>query len=149
RRECVIIKVEAARQPPTPVEHEGADHGAGGIPRLLECLGDRAKLRTERLPGEILYAVLKRISAGQDHGMRRPGQRNLRDGALKHNTVVSQRIEGWSLDGLRSITSHVIGTQGIDGDQYNAGFRNAGSSDRERRLRLRLRRLDRSGLCER
>jgi hypothetical protein len=80
-------------------------------------------LWSERLPGEILYAVLKRISAGQDYRMGRPGQRNLRNGALKDNAVASQRVEGWSLDGVRSVTPHVISAQSIDGDQYNAGFR--------------------------
>ncbi len=59
--------------------------------------------------------------------MRRPGKWDLRDRPLKHNTVVSQRIKGWRLDHLRSIASHVVGTQGIDGDQYNAGFRKTGS----------------------
>ena len=78
--------------------------------------------------------------------MRRPGKRNLRDGPLKHDAVVRQRIEGWSLDRLRSITSHVIGAQGIDGDQYNAGFRDVRSSDCGAACRFCLRRtwLERS-----
>ena len=127
RRKRVIVKIEAACQPPTPVEHEGADHGSGGVTRVLESLGHGAKLLRQRLPGEILYAVLKGVSAGQDHRMRGPGKWDLRDRPLKHDTVVSQRVKGWSLDGLRSIASHVVGTQGIDGDQYNAGFRKTGS----------------------
>src|ERR1019366_5947283 len=131
RRKRIIVKIEATRQAPTAVEHEGADHGSGGIACLFECLSDGSKLWSERLPGEILHAILKWISAGQNHRMGRPGQWNLRNGALKHYPVVSQRVEGWSLDHLRSITSHVIGAQGIDGDQYNAGsrkvtFRNVG-----------------------
>src|ERR1700682_6851894 len=35
RRERIIVKIEAARQPPTPVENEGADHGSGGVARLV------------------------------------------------------------------------------------------------------------------
>ena len=120
RRKCIIVKVEATCQSPTTVENERADHRSGGVTRLLKGLGDRAKLLCQRLPGEILHAVLKRISAGQNHRMRRPGQGNLRDCPLKHDTVMRQRIEGRRLDHLRSIASHVIGAQSIDGDQYDA-----------------------------
>src|SRR5208283_2697757 len=124
RGKRIVIKIEAARETPTPVENKGANHGPGGITCVLEGLGHGAKLLSQRLPGEILHAVLKGVSAGQDHRVRRPGKWNLRDGSLKQNPVVSQRIEGWSLDHRCSVTSHVIGTHGIDGDQYNAGFRN-------------------------
>src|SRR6202158_3020492 len=64
RRERIIVKVEAARQPPTPVEYEGADHGSGGVTSLLESLRHGAKLLRQWLAGEILHAVLKGISAG-------------------------------------------------------------------------------------
>ena len=121
RRKRVVIKVEATRQSPAAVENERADHGSGGVTSLLEGLGHGTKLRSQRLPGEILHTILKRISASQDHRVRRPGKRNLRDRALKNDTVMSQRIKGWSLDRLRSVTSHVIGAQRIDRDQYNAG----------------------------
>src|SRR5713226_9178112 len=153
RRKRVIVKVEAARQSPTSVENEGADHGSGGVTRFLEGLRHGTKLLCQRLPGEILHAVLKRISAGQDDRMRRPCKWDLRDCALKHDPVACQRIEGWSLDGLRSITSHVVGAQGIDGDQYDAGTsnvrsRDAGSLNAGPRLRFRLRWLARTSLPE-
>src|SRR5208282_6872732 len=113
---------EAAPEAPTPVENKGADHGPGGVTRLLKGLGNGAKLLCQGLPGEVLHAILKRISAGQDHGVRRPGKWNLRDGPLKHDSVVRQRVEGWRLDHLHlcSIASHVVGAERIDGDQYNA-----------------------------
>src|SRR5208282_6653930 len=120
RRKRVIVKVEAARQPPTPVENEGADHRSGGVTRLLEGLGHGAKLLRQRLPGEILYAVLKRVCASQDHRVRRPSQGNLRDRPLKQDTVMRQPIKRRSLDHFCAIASHVVGTQSIDGDQYNA-----------------------------
>src|SRR6202521_4626863 len=144
RRKCIIVKVEAARQPPTPVENESADHSPGGVSCLLESLRHGAKLLRQRLPGEILHAVLKGVSTGQDHRMRRPGKWDLRDRPLKHDTVVSQRIKGGSLDGLCSIASHVVGTQGIDGDQYNAGPSNVRSLHAGSRLRCRIRWLSRS-----
>src|SRR5208282_4663924 len=80
RRKRIIVEVEAAPEAPTPVENKGADHGPGGVTRLLKGLGNGAKLLCQGLPGEVLHAILKRISAGQDHGVRRPGKWNLRDG---------------------------------------------------------------------
>src|SRR5208337_2521508 len=68
-RKRIIIKIEAAGQSPTSVEHERTDHGSGGVACLLESLGHGAKLLCQRLSGEILDAVLKRIGTGQDHGM--------------------------------------------------------------------------------
>src|SRR5579859_5868214 len=132
RRKSVIIKVEAARQAPTPVENKGADHGSSGIARMLERLGHRAKLRRQRLSGEILHAVLKRVGAGQDHRMGWPCQWDLGNGPLKHDAVMSQRIQSWSLDHVRAITSHMIGAQSIDGDQDNAGPREDGPRDASR-----------------
>src|SRR4029077_17399054 len=85
--EGIIVKVEAARQPPTPVENEGADHSSGGVTRVLEGLRHETKFLCQRLPGEVLHAVLKRISAGQDDRMRRPGKWDLRDCPLKHDPV--------------------------------------------------------------
>jgi hypothetical protein len=149
RRKRIIVKIEATRQAPTAVEHQGADHGSGGVACLFECLSHRSKLWSERLPGEILHAILKRVSAGQDYRMGRPGQWNLRNGARKHYAVMSQRVEGWSLDHLRSITSHVVGAQSIDGDQYNAGFRKVTFRNVGLRLGLCWRGLGRRGLRER
>src|SRR5208282_4980927 len=54
RRKRIVVKIEAASQPPTPVENEGADHRSGGVTGLLKGLGHSAKLRRQRLPGEIL-----------------------------------------------------------------------------------------------
>src|SRR5208283_3389430 len=68
-RKRIIIKIEAAGQSPTAVEHERTDHGSGGVACLLESLGHGAKLLCQRLSGEILDAVLKRIGTSQDHGM--------------------------------------------------------------------------------
>ena len=121
--ERIVVEIKAARQSPASVEHERADHRPGRISSLLERLRHGAKLRRQRLPGEILHAVLKRIGAGQNHGVRRPRQRHLRDRPLKHHAVMRQRIQRGSLHVLRAVASHVIGAQRIDGDQYDAGLR--------------------------
>src|SRR5580700_2012486 len=122
RGEGIVVGIEAAGESPTAVENESADDGSGGVACLLEGLSDGAKLRRQRLPGEILHAVLKWISAGQDSGVRRPGKRDLRDGALENQSVARERIKGGSLDGLRAVASDVIGTQSVDGDENHVRF---------------------------
>src|SRR6266699_5587438 len=42
RRECVIVKIESARQSPTAVKHKRTDHGARPVAILFEGLSHRA-----------------------------------------------------------------------------------------------------------
>src|SRR5579872_1199915 len=72
RRKRVVVEIEPARQSPTSVEHKCADHGTGNIPVLFKRLRYQSKSRIERLPREILYAILKRIQAGKNDRVRRP-----------------------------------------------------------------------------
>src|ERR1700722_3228009 len=88
--ERVIVKIETARQTPTAIENEGTDNRSCAVARFLEGLGHGTKLRRQWLPRKILDAILKGIRAGEDHGMRGPGQRNLGNCALKNHAIVCQ-----------------------------------------------------------
>ena len=79
----VVVVVETAGQAPTAVEHEGTYYCSGRVTSLLESLCQRAKLRRERVAGEVLHTVLKRIRSRQNGRVRRPGQRDLRERSLK------------------------------------------------------------------
>src|SRR5579864_2410267 len=92
-RERVIVEIKSAGQPPAAVENERADHRSRRIAVLLESLRYRTEARFERLPGEILDSVLEGVQTGQNGGMRRPGERNLRNGPLEDNAIPRQRIE--------------------------------------------------------
>src|SRR5207247_7408200 len=59
---------------------------------LFESLREGAELRSERLPGEILHAILKWIGSRENDRVRRPGERNLRDGVFKEDAVVGEGI---------------------------------------------------------
>src|ERR1700737_5653867 len=60
--ESVIIEIKATCKPKTTIKYESADYRSGCVAVLLESLRDRAKLRIERLTGEILNSVLKWVS---------------------------------------------------------------------------------------
>ena len=120
RRKRIVVEVEAARQPPAPVEHERAHDCSRRIPRAMKGLRHGAKLRPQRLARKILHPILKGIGSGENHGVRGPSQRNLRNRPLKHHPVVRQRIERGGLHILRAIAPHMIRAHRIDGYQYNA-----------------------------
>src|SRR5438105_5140696 len=111
----VVVKIEAACQSPTAIQDKRANHRGRGIALLLEHLSDRLEALIERLPGEILYAILKWVGAGQDGCMRRPSERHLRDGMLEDNPVASQGVQCWRLDVRRTIAAEVIGAYRING----------------------------------
>src|SRR5438552_11625993 len=115
--ECIIVKIEAARQATHSIQHIRAHDRAGRIPIFLESLRDRAELRIERLSSEILNYVLKRISAGEDCGVRRPRQRHLRNCAVKDYSVMRERVESWSLTIGVSVAAEMVGADRVDGDQ--------------------------------
>src|SRR5207253_4831796 len=81
RREGIVIEIKTASQSPTAVKNKRADHSPSRISMLFEGLRDRAELWSERLPSEILHAILKWVRPREDDRVRRPGERNLRDGS--------------------------------------------------------------------
>src|SRR5579862_5997036 len=116
RRKRIVIEVEAPRQSPAAVENEGADNCSGAVTCFLKSLRDRAELGPKRLAGEIPHAVLKRISSSEDHSVRRPRQRNLRERSFKNNAVVRERIQRRSPHRFCTIATDVIGAQRVDRD---------------------------------
>ena len=84
---------------------------------LFEGLRDRAELWSERLPSEILHAILKWVRPREDDRVRRPGERNLRDGSFKENAIVGEGIGRWGLHLLRAVASDVIGASSVDRDE--------------------------------
>src|SRR5437764_3693697 len=113
----VIIKIEAPSQPPTPVEHKRAHHCAGPISMIFKRLRYGAELRRQRRTGKILHAVLKRIRPCQNHRVRRPSQRHLRDRVFEHDPVMRQRIKRRRLHVLGAVTTDVVGAYGVNRDE--------------------------------
>ncbi len=133
-RECIIVEIKSASEAPTAVEDEGADHRSRGVPLLLKRLRDRAKARLQRLASEILHSILEGIQASQNHCVRRPSQRHLRDGPFKNNAIARESIESRCLDVLCPITTQMVGADRINGDEdyVRPGFGRGRRGCRER-----------------
>src|SRR5207245_2302075 len=121
RGEGIVIEIKTASQSPTAVEHKRADHSPGRISMLFESLREGAELRSERLPGEILHAILKWIGSRENDRMRRPGERNLRDGVFKEDADVGEGIGRRSLHLLCAVATDVVGANSVDRDQNDIG----------------------------
>src|SRR5947208_11291998 len=121
RGEGIVIEIKTASQSPTAVEHKRADHSPGRISMLFESLREGAELRSERLPGEILHAILKWIGSRENDRMRRPGERNLRDGALEENAIAREGIGCRGLHLFCAVATDVVGANGVDRDQNDVG----------------------------
>ena len=116
-RECIVIEIKSACEPPTAVKYERTHHRGRGVSLLLEDLSNGSKSRIQRLSGKILYSVLKRISAGQNHCMRWPSKWNLRNGALEDDAVAGQGIQCWCLHRSGAVRSRVVGAYRVDRDE--------------------------------
>src|SRR5207245_11340639 len=88
---------------------------------LFESLREGAELRSERLPAEILHAILKWISSREDDCVRRPGERNLRDGMFKEDAIVGEGVGRRSLQLFCAIATDVICADRVDRDQNDIG----------------------------
>src|SRR5438552_5537220 len=121
RGEGIVIEIKTASQSPTAVKNKRAYHSPRGISMLFESLGHGAESWGERLSSEILHAVLKWIGSRENDRMRRPGERNLRDGALEENAIAREGIGRRGLHLFCAVATDVVGANGVDRDQNDVG----------------------------
>jgi len=88
---------------------------------LFESLSDGAELSGERLSSEILHAILKWIGSGENDRVRRPGERNLRDGMFKEDAIVGEGVGRRGLHLFCAIATDVICADRVDRDQNDIG----------------------------
>ena len=88
---------------------------------LFEGLRDRAELWSERLPSEILHGILKWVRPREDDRVRRPGERNLRDGMFKEDAIVGEGVGRRGLHLFCAIATDVICADRVDRDQNDIG----------------------------
>ena len=119
--ESVVIEIKAASQSPTAVQNKRTDHCACDVALLFEHLRHRTEPLIEGLPGKILHAILKRIGAGQDGGVRRPCKGHLGDGSVEDNAIASQAVHDRGLNVGRAVTPEVIRAHGVNGNENYVG----------------------------
>ena len=120
-REGIVIEIKTASQSPTAVKNKRADHSPSRISMLFEGLRDRAELWSERLPSEILHGILKWVRPREDDRVRRPGERNLRDGMFKEDAIVGESVGRRGLHLFCAIATDVICADRVDRDQNDIG----------------------------
>src|SRR5439155_3551020 len=68
-----------------------------------------------------LNAVLERVGARENYGVRRPSERDLGDSAFEHDAVAGKRVERRRLDLAGAIAADVVGSNRIYSDENHVG----------------------------
>jgi hypothetical protein len=115
------------------LRHEhGAHEGAGGEALAVEDLGQHRRSRVDAA-GEVLGAVLGRVEPGHHRGVGGQGPGGLADGPLEERSFLCQRADPWSGVRLVPVARQVIGSEGVDGDEEDAGGLLPGTRQEEQR----------------
>jgi hypothetical protein len=133
-QERVVVDVEAGVEAEARVERKGAHERARAIARLLEARGQRLRVARKAEAGVVAHAVLVRVQARQDVGVR--GQRDdvVRVGALEAHALLRQPVQPRRL-GLRlPVAAQRVEAQRVDRDQQH---RSARARDERRAARQR------------
>ena len=120
-RRKVVIEIEAAIQTRgecVAVQNDCPDEGRGVIALRLQQ-GCQSRMRRRQRHGKIGDAMTAGQQAGQDAGVRSVGDRTRREGMGETNAVFCQSIERRRLNVFVTVAVHVVGAQGVDGDQEN------------------------------
>ena len=119
--EVVEVMVEAATDPPSAVEHEGAHEAAGGPSALAEQLGERGEAPVENGADVLADAVAGRVEAGQDRRVRREGQGHRARGVREADALFRERVDARCVDRFRAIARKTVGPEGVESDQDDVG----------------------------
>ena len=99
----------------------GADERGGGVALLPEQRGQGWNLGREGSGKVVPDLVLVRVAAGEDRDVRRPSLGNLGYGVLEEHALAGQPVEGLRVARGVAVGSHVIGSEGVDGDEHQVG----------------------------
>ncbi len=99
----IFVEIEVRIQPDRSPQDPGGDGGAGGIAQLLEDLGQiRNTLRVQNVTTVVANTMLGWQQPGEDRGVRRQRQRDVRVGMSKEDRIVAQPGETPGSRRLRS-----------------------------------------------
>src|SRR6516225_3129631 len=111
--ESVVVYIKAAVETPHRIEHKGAHKSRRGVTVCPESLRQSRHPRGQAAIHPAAEAIPHGIRPGENGGVRRPCQRDLRDGLREQNSIARQRIHGWSLDGGVPVATQMVCTQRV------------------------------------
>ena len=117
--DAVVVLVESLIEPDAPLEHDAADDGTGAIAGRFEALGDGARHGRQWVHAVEADAEVRGVTAGQDGGVRRVGQRRVGRGIGKPDPLRGQAVQHRRPGGCVAVRPEAIGAKGVDGDEQH------------------------------
>ena len=121
--EPVVVDVEAGVQPEARVQRKRADEGARRVAGLLEQRGDRRRARGEPVAAVLAHAVLVRVFARQDAGVRGQRERRLRVREGEAHAFRGEPVERGRARGA-AVAAERVGAERVDRDEQDVLARN-------------------------
>ena len=120
--DAIVIHVEAGIESEPRVEWKSTDEAAGRESQRLESCRRRRLTALDAISVVVPDAVLKRIEAGQQRGVRRQCDDRMRVCEGEPRTMSSQRVDMW---GLRptSVRRQNVSSERIDRHQKHVAIR--------------------------
>ena len=126
--ERIVVGLVALADAPPRMEHVRRHEARGLVAARQEALGERRDVFAEHEAAVVADGVVRRVEAREDGGVRRQGQRHLRNGVLEHDAFARQARCRNRLE-RRAVRREVIATQRVDRDDDDIGVGEARSVD--------------------
>ncbi len=120
--DAVVVDIEAGVQAKTLIERESAHEGSGGEAEALHPHGERGGIGLDSIAVVVADAVLVRVDAGQQAGMRRQRDHGVCVGEGEPRAACRERIDARRA-GASAIGGHGIRPQRVDGDDQDIALR--------------------------
>ena len=118
-RNHVVVDREAAPEPESMVEHEGADERAGVIARVVKAGGERRQRVGKRSAAVLMHAVVDGQHPGKQCRVGWKGERSCRGDGVESDARLGDGVEARSFGSLGAVAAEVIRAQGVERHQQD------------------------------
>jgi hypothetical protein len=116
--EAVVVDIETPVEAKTRVQRETGDERRRSIARLFQHRRRGTGVRRQSVAAVVAQAMLKRVLAGENAGVRRQRDHRVRVGEVEPNALGRQAIER-RRRGRAAVAAKRVGAKRIDGDEQD------------------------------
>ena len=120
--EAIVVDLEALVEAPPAVEDERADERSRRVALLPQGFGDRLLLRPQRGVSVDAHAVMGRVHARHDRGVRRLGQRRRRGGLGEEDAAPREAVEVRGARPRIAVAAEMVGARRVQRDEDDVGL---------------------------
>ena len=118
-RERVVVHLEAPVEPEPLLERKTRDERGRAVPGASERIGEGRDALRQGVVGVVADAVAERRQAGEDRGVRRPGDGRVGDGGVESHAAGGETVDHRRLRLLVAVAAEMICPQRVDRDEQD------------------------------